>query len=88
MNWGYIEEPRLTLGLLQGFTLYIQEADANDVFPDDGRVYTHERNLEKSTNVGGLKIFRLYNISIAARTDKGVGPTNESVIVRTNGEGL
>ena len=88
MNWDYHEQPRLTLGPLQGFTLYLHEANASDVFTADGRVRTPTINLVNSTQIGGLEIFRLYNITIAARTNKGAGPINESVIVRTNGEGL
>ena len=48
---------------------------------------THNTDTRRSTLVGGLEIYRLYNISIAARTVKGAGPTNESVVVRTHGEG-
>ena len=88
VNWNYYEEPRLTLGHLLGFTLYIREANASDVFTADGRLLTNDRGLVNSTQITELKIYRLYNITIAARTNKGVGPTNESVIVRTDGEGL
>ena len=85
--WDYTENPRQVLGNLQGFLLYISEANASDVFTDDAILTTHSTDTRRSTRVGGLEIFRLYNISIAARTVKGHGPTNESVIVRTHGEG-
>ena len=87
MTWDYNEDPRLVLGYLQGFLLYVLEANASDFFPDDAIVTTHYRGTSRSTRVGGLEIFRLYNISVAARTVKGPGPTNESVVVRTHGEG-
>ena len=76
------------LGVLQGFTLYFQQANASDVFTDNGQLLTYTRGVNRSTIIDGLEIFRLYNISIVARNSKGVGPTNESVIVRTHGEGL
>lgn len=85
--WYYNDDPRLVLGTLEGFLLYFLEANASDYFTEDAAVTTHYTDTRRSTRVGGLKIFRLYNISIAARTVKGPGPTNESVVVRTHGEG-
>ena len=87
MAWDYNEDPRLVQGNLQGFRLYFLEANASDFFPDDAILLTYKKGTRRSTRVGGLEIFRLYNISVAARTDKGAGPTNESVVVRTHGEG-
>ena len=87
MFWDYIANPRQVLGYLEGFLLYFSEANASDFFTDDAILTTHNTDNRRSTRVGGLEIFRLYNISIAARTVKGPGPTNESVIVRTHGEG-
>ena len=87
MTWNYNEDPRLVLGNLQGFLLYFKEANASDFFSDDAILRTHYTDTRRSTRVGGLEIFRLYNISVAARTVKGPGPTNESVVVRTHGEG-
>ncbi|XP_078352309.1 uncharacterized protein LOC144637005 [Oculina patagonica] len=86
VSWTYIENPRQVLGHLQGFVLYILEANASDFFPQDAVLRTHDTDTRRSTTIGGLEIFRLYNISIAARTVKGAGPINESVIVRTDGD--
>ena len=87
VSWDYNEDPRLVLGNLQGFVLYILEANANDFFPDDAILRTYYTDTRRRTRVRGLEIFRLYNISVAARTTKGDGPRNDSVIVRTHGEG-
>lgn len=87
VSWAYNDNPRQVLGYLQGFVLYILEANESDFFTDSAILRTHDTDTRRSTIVGGLEIYRLYNISIAARTVKGVGPTNESVVVRTNGEG-
>jgi len=87
VTWNYIEDPRLVLGNLQGFLLYVLEANASDFFADDAILRTDYTDTGRSTRVGGLEIFRLYNISVAARTVKGPGPRNDSVIVRTHGEG-
>jgi len=87
VTWDYVEDPRLVLGNLQGFLLYFLEANASDYFPDDKTLRTHYTYTRRSTRVGGLEIFRRYNISVAARTVKGAGPRNDSVIVRTHGEG-
>lgn len=87
VSWDYNDNPKLVLGYLQGFTLYIIEANASDFFTDDAIVQSYHTDTRRSTIVDGLKIFRLYNISIAARTVKGVGPRSESVAVRTHGEG-
>ncbi len=87
MSWDYNENPRQVLGILQGFVLYILEANASDSFTKDAILRRHHTDTRRSAVVEGLEIFRLYNITIAARTVKGAGPTNESVIVRTDGEG-
>ena len=87
VSWDYNDNPRLVLGYLQGFVLYIMEANASDFFTDDAIIQSYHIDTRRSTIVNGLKIFRLYNISIAARTDKGVGPRSESVVVRTHGKG-
>ena len=87
MTWDYIEDHRLVLGNLQGFLLYFLEANASDYFPDDKTLRTYYTDTRRSIRVGELEIFRLYNISVAARTIKGAGPRNDSVIVRTHGEG-
>ena len=87
VSWDYNEDPRLVLGDLTGFWLYFLEANASDLFPDDAIATRHHRGTSRSARVGGLQIFRLYNISVAARTTKGDGPRNDSVIVRTHGEG-
>ena len=87
VSWDYNEDPRLVLGKLSGFSLYLLEANAGDFFPDDAIAITHHRGTSRSARVGGLEIFRLYNISVAARTTKGDGPRNGSVIIRTHGEG-
>ena len=87
VTWGYNEDPRLVLGDLQGFLLYFLEANASDYFTENSVLKTHNTDTRRSTRVGGLEIFRLYNISVAARTAKGHGPRNESVIIRTHGEG-
>ena len=87
MTWDYNEDPRLVLGDLLGFSLYFLEANASDFFPDDVIATRHYRGTSRSARVGGLEIFRLYNISVAAVTVKGPGPTNESVVVRTHGKG-
>ena len=88
VRWNYDDDARLVLGVLQGFTLYVEQANAIDVFTDNGQLLTYARGVNRSTLIDGLKIFTLYNISIVARNSKGVGPTSESVIVRTRGEGL
>ena len=70
--------------------MYVLEANASDFFPDDAiatRQYRTVQEYSRSARVGGLQIFRLYNISVAAFTVKGPGPRNNSVIVRTHGEG-
>ena len=87
--WNYDDNPRLVLGRLQGFTLYFQEANASDIFPEEANLKTFEtRNKTLRSKIAAeLKIYRLYNITIAARTAKGTGPTNESFVVRTYGEG-
>lgn len=85
--WDYVENPRKVLGNLKGFSLYVLEANRSDVFTDDAKSRTFDTDTRRNYQFGGLEIFRLYNISIAARTVKGVGPTNESVVVRTYGEG-
>ena len=87
--WNYDDNPRLVLGRLQGFTLYFQEANASDIFPEEANLKTFEtRNKTLRSKIAAeLKIYRLYNITIAARTAKGTGPTNESFVVRTHGEG-
>ena len=87
VTWDYIEDPSLVLGDLQGFLLYVLEANASDYFTEYAVLTTQYTDTRRSTRVGGLEIFRLYNISVAAHTVKGPGPTNESVIVRTHGEG-
>lgn len=88
IQWDYDEDPRLVLGDLSGFTLYLHEANADDVFTSNGQLLTYVRGINRSTLIDGLEIFRLYNVSIAARTNKGEGPVNESVIVRTHGKGM
>ena len=87
MTWDYNEDPRLVLGNLHGFLLYLLEANASDFFPEDATLRAYYIDTRRSNRVGGLEIFRLYNISVAARTVKGPGPTFESVVVRTHGEG-
>ena len=67
--------------------LYVLEANASDFFPDDAKLRTYYTDTRRSTRLRGLEIFRLYNISVAARTIKGAGPRNDYVIVRTHGEG-
>ena len=88
MQWDYDDDPRLVLGDLSGFTLYLHEANADDAFTSNGQLLTYVRGINRSTLIDGLEIFRLYNVSIAARTNKGEGPLNESVIVRTHGKGM
>ena len=88
IQWDYDEDPRLVLGDLSGFTLYLHEANADDAFTSNGQLLTYVRGINRSTLIDGLEIFRLYNVSIAARTNKGEGPINESVIVRTHGKGM
>ena len=87
--WNYDDNPRLVLGHLQGFTLYFLEANASDVFPEDANLKTFEtRNKTLRNKIAEeLEIYRLYNITIAARTAKGTGPTSNSFVVRTHGEG-
>ena len=87
MTWDYIEDPRLVLGNLQGFLLSVLQANVSDFFPDDAISRSYYTDTRRTTRVGGLEIFRLYDISVAARTVKGAGPRNGSVIVRTHGEG-
>ena len=87
MFWEYDDNPRLVLGYLQGFTLYFLEANASDVFLEGANLISVPTDNKRSRVVDGLKIYRLYNITIAARTVKGSGPTNGSVVVRTHGEG-
>ena len=79
----------LFLGHLQGFTLHFLEANASDVFPEDANLKTFEtRNRTLRSKIAEeLEIYRLYNITIAARTAKGTGPPSESFVVRTYGEG-
>ena len=74
---------------LQGFTLHFLEANASDVFPEDANLKTFEtRNRTLRSKIAEeLEIYRLYNITIAARTAKGTGPPSESFVVRTYGEG-
>lgn len=88
IQWDYDDDPRLVLGDLSGFTLYLHEANADDAFTSNGQLLTYVRGINRSTLIDGLEIFRLYNVSIAARTNKGEGPINESVIVRTHGKGV
>ena len=88
IQWDYDDDPRLVLGDLSGFTLYLHEANADDVFTSNGQLLTYVRGINRSTLIDGREIFRLYNVSIAARTNKGEGPVNESVIVRTHGKGM
>ena len=88
IQWVYDDDPRLVLGDLSGFTLYLHEANADDAFTSNGQLLTYVRGINRSTLIDGLEIFRLYNVSIAARTNKGEGPINESVIVRTHGKGM
>lgn len=88
IHWDYDDDPRLVLGDLSGFTLYLHEANADDAFTSNGQLLPYIRGINRSTLVDGLKIFRLYNVSIAARTNKGEGPINESVVVRTHGKGM
>ena len=87
MTWDYNEDPRLVLGNLLGFLVYFIEANASNFFPNNAILRTHYTDTRRSTRVGGLEIFRIYNISVAARTVKGVGPKYVSVIARTHGEG-
>ena len=87
--WNYDDNPRLVLGHLQGFTLHFLEANASDVFPEDANLKTFEtRNRTLRSKIAEeLEIYRLYNITIAARTAKGTGPPSESFVVRPYGEG-
>lgn len=88
IQWDYDDDPRLVLGDLSGFKLYLHEASADDAFTSNGQLLTYVRGINRSTLIDRLEIFRLYNVSIAARTNKGEGPINESVIVRTHGKGM
>ena len=88
IQWDYDDDPRLVLGDLSGYTLYLQVANADDAFTSNGQLLTYVRGINRSTLIDGLEIFRLYNVSIAAQTNKGEGPIDESVIVRTHGKGM